>query len=178
MVGSSAAHVDERVLFGGLIVGGLAGLCAGFGSAGVALGMAAGGLGTAVSIVDVRERRIPDRLVVAIAAVAAVAWVLVHVVDGRAVGGVASGAAIGGVPLLVVHLVQPSGIGFGDVKYGAAMGALVGVLDWRMAAVMLTVGSLAALAGSVPVKTWRRSCPYGLMLTSGALTALGTARYL
>ena len=169
---------DEWLMLGGTVAGGVAGLLSGSGATGLVVGLAVGGIGSAASLVDVRERRIPNRLVVAVAIAAAVAGLLVHLLDGRASGGLLAGAAAGGVPLLVVHLVQPAGLGFGDVKYGAAMGALIGVLDWRMAAVMLTVASPAAALSGLVVTAWRRSCPYGLMLTGGALLALTTGRYL
>ena len=66
-----------------------------------------------------------------------------------------AGAAVLAVPLLLVHLVSPAGLGFGDVKYGALIGAGVGVATGPAAVVLVFM--LAAVVQLVVV--WWRPLP-------------------
>ena len=65
------------------------------------------------------------------------------------------GAAVLFVPLGVVHLVSPEGLGFGDVKYGVLLGAGVGAATRPGAAV--AVFALAMVVQLVVV--WWRPLP-------------------
>ena len=75
------------------------------------LGVAAG--------VDLRSMRIPNSLLVIAALFGAVA------ADVTNAGlGPLAGAGIAAVPLLLIHLLDPGAIGFGDVKFAAASGVV------------------------------------------------------
>ena len=97
------------------------------------------------AVVDVRERRLPNALVGAALVPVAVA-ALAPAVSGSTdmVTGALAGAAVLGGPLLLTHLVSPAGMGFGDVKAGAVLGAALGLIDVQVAVLAL----LLALAGS------------------------------
>ncbi|MBA3399867.1 MAG: prepilin peptidase, partial [Acidimicrobiia bacterium] len=99
------------------------------------------------AIVDVRQRRLPDVLTVPGALVSIATVVPVAAAEGTAIGvDVATSAALGAAafagPLLVLHLVSPAGMGFGDVKAGVALGTAIGLIDTASSLVGLFVGSL------------------------------------
>ena len=129
------------------------------------------------ALVDAVEQRLPNALVGAAAVpllgALAVAWVTgaSDVVVGAAVG-----AALVGGPLLVTHLASPSGMGFGDVKAGAVLGASLGLVNAQIAALALLVG-LSGAAGWAIVGR-RRSIALGPGLVAGAVIALVVARWL
>lgn len=112
----------------------------------------------AMSAVDLAVMRIPTRFVYATAAVVVVGLVLASAVDGptRRLAGAAIGAAAYGGALLVLHLVSPRALGFGDVRLATLIGAVVGWCAWRLDHPVLTpiqgvleAGLLAGLMGSV-----------------------------
>lgn len=142
-----------------------------------AVGGVTGVAGAVVGVIDVRDRRVPNVVVLATSIAAVLLGMLVLAVDARQVfGGFVAGGLVAGAPLLIVHLVSPQGMGFGDVKYGTALGGLLGVLDWRLAVVAVMVSSLAGGTVGLAYAPWRRSIPFGLFLSVGALVALSTAR--
>ena len=128
------------------------------GVVGVAAGAAVLAWAVALSVVDLRERRLPNVLTLSGAAV---------ITAGAAVAGRGAAALLGGLALaalyLVVHLAAPSGLGAGYVKLALALGALTGALGvgaWTLAA--LGAPLLTALAGVAAVVRGRGSAlPYG-----------------
>lgn len=143
----------------------------------IPVGVAVGVVGVVVGAIDVRERRIPNVAVLATLTVTVLLALVAWVFDGRQVfGGLVAGGLVAGTPLMIVHLVSPRGMGFGDVKYGAALGALLGVLGWRLAVVEVMIASLAGGLVGLVYAPWRRSIPFGVFLSVGALVALGAAR--
>lgn len=131
------------------------------------------------AIVDLRERRLPNTLTLAGVMIAALTVLAVTAAEGAEAGGdvllsVAGGAALLAGPLLVVHLVSPQGMGFGDVKAALALGAAVGLIDAWSALVALFIGSL--LSGSAGLLTRRRHVPFGPGLVVGTALALVVAR--
>lgn len=128
--------------------------------------------GIAAAVVDVQERRIPDVLVGAIAAMAIVMLVR-ESFDGHATsasGSILLAAAVMSVPVFVIHLVDPSAMGFGDVKLAAALGAVIGLADWRWAMVALCVASGATAA--VGLVRRARDLPLAPGLVAGTIVAL------
>jgi len=131
------------------------------------------------AMVDVRQRRLPDVLTVPGALVSIATVVPVAAAEGTAVGvdvvtSVALGAAAFAGPLLVLHLVSPAGMGFGDVKAGVALGTAIGLIDTASSLVGLFVGSL--IATSAGLVTRQRHVPFGPSLVIGAAVALVIAR--
>ena len=87
----------------------------------------------AAALVDVVEHRLPNPIVAAALVPVVVTVALVGSSD--VARGAVAGAALVGLPLFGTHLVTPAGMGFGDVKAGAALGAAVGLLDAATGAV-------------------------------------------
>jgi leader peptidase (prepilin peptidase)/N-methyltransferase len=131
----------------------------------------------AAALVDAVEHRLPNGLVGAAAApvvgALAVAWVT-GATD--AVVGAAVGVALVGGPLLVTHLASPSGMGFGDVKAGAVLGAALGLVNAQIAALALLLGLSGAAAWAVAGR--RRSVALGPALVAGAVLALVVAWWM
>lgn len=131
-------------------------------------GAAVLGWAVALSVVDLRERRLPNVLTLSGAAV---------ITAGAAVAGRGTAALLGGLALsalyLVVHLAAPSGLGAGDVKLALALGALTGALGvgvWTLAA--LGAPLLTALAGVAAVVRGRGSAvAHGPAMCAASLAA-------
>lgn len=126
----------------------------------------------AAALVDVQERRIPDALVIAIAGTAVV-MLARESFDGHgaaATGSILLAAAAMSVPVIVVHLVDPAAMGFGDVKLAAALGAVVGLADWRWAMVALCIASGATAAVGLTRRS--RDLPFAPGLVAGTIVAL------
>lgn len=123
-------------------------------------------------LVDTQQRRLPD-VWLGVAALVLLVGVGVSWSTGATVTspvGLAIGAALMAVPLLVLHLASPSSMGFGDVKLAVVLGGAIGVLDWRLA-----IPALAIAAGStatVGVVTRARLIAFGPGLVGGALVAM------
>ncbi len=145
-------------------------------SAAVATGLALLVL-VAAALVDAVEHRLPNVLVgaaaVPVVGALAVAWVTgaTDVVVGAAVG-----AALVGGPLLVTHLASPTGMGFGDVKAGAVLGAALGLVNSQIAVLALLLGLSGAAAWAVAGR--RRTIALGPGLVAGAVLALLVARWM
>lgn len=129
---------------------------------------------TALSVYDIRERRLPNALTLPGAAIVLLA---------AAVSGRGSAAALGTLALfggyLVVHLLAPSAMGAGDVKLAVGVGALTGAFGadvWTLAAVAAPVVT-ALWAGVSVVRRVRGPVPHGfsMCVATAASTALAIA---
>ena len=141
----------------------------------VATGLALAVL-TAAALVDAVDHRLPNGLVAMAALPLGVAIALTAAAGSVDVAlGALAGAALLGVPMLITHLVSPVGMGFGDVKAGAVVGAAVGLVSPQLAVLTLVL----ALGGSAAwaVMHRRRTIPLGPGLVVGALLALALARW-
>lgn len=160
-------------------VGLAAGIAAEAGTSGLAVGLVVGAVAAAAGIPDLCERRIPNVVVLAgLLAVVLVAGAVAVGGDRPVAGGVAGGAALGGGLLLALHLAHPAGLGFGDVKLGAVLGAAVAVIHWSLAAVTLGLASVIGALGALVLKGWRRSIPFGLCLGVAALVSVASAAWI
>jgi leader peptidase (prepilin peptidase)/N-methyltransferase len=119
------------------------------------------------ALVDAVEHRLPNALVLT-AALPVIAAVL-GTGSAELARSAAAGAAVVAVPLLVTHLVTPSGMGFGDVKAGAVLGAAMGLVDIELAVLTLVFGLGAAAACGLATRA--RSIALGPGLVAGALAA-------
>ncbi|MEO1055327.1 MAG: prepilin peptidase [Actinomycetota bacterium] len=123
------------------------------------------------AVVDIHERRLPNPLV-GLAALALATALTLGTIGGASwpVASVVAGLAVAALPPLALHLVSPDAIGFGDVKAAAVLGAAVGVVDWRIALVMLALaaGGAATIAS---ILRWR-SIAFGPPLVVAASAAL------
>ncbi|HYN35101.1 MAG TPA: prepilin peptidase [Ilumatobacteraceae bacterium] len=123
------------------------------------------------AIVDLRERRLPDRWVAFAAGVLAattwMAWVFGQFVD---LSTMFVGAAVMAGPILVLHLMSPSSMGFGDVKAAVVLGAAIGSVDWQLAVVGLMLA--AGLAATIGIVGRLRTIPFGPFLVLGSAIVL------
>ena len=122
-----------------------------------------------VSVVDVKRRIVPNRIVLPAAAVVLAARTIVH----PSVVWVAAGAGAAAF-LLVTALARPGGMGMGDVKLALLLGVAVG----RTVPVALMAGMLAALVPSAILLAKHGSAarkmgiPFGPFLALGGVIAL------
>jgi leader peptidase (prepilin peptidase)/N-methyltransferase len=124
-----------------------------------------------LSIIDVRTRRLPNRIVLPAAAVVLAAHVAVA--PDRALEWVVAAFGAFGL-LLAAALAYPGGLGMGDVKLALLLGAALG---WAVGAALVIGFAAAGLAGVAMIirSGWsarRAALPLGPFLALGALAAL------
>ena len=123
----------------------------------------------AVTVTDLERRIVPNRIIVPALAVALV----VQTARDPSVEWVVAAVAAGGF-FLAMALVYPAGLGMGDVKLAAFLGAWLG----RDVVVALFVGSLLGALPAIVVLLRRGSAgrkvslPYVPALAAGAVVAL------
>jgi leader peptidase (prepilin peptidase)/N-methyltransferase len=122
----------------------------------------------AVSITDLERRIIPNRIVLP----ALVAALVVQTARDPGVEWAVAAVAAGGF-FLVLALVYPAGLGMGDVKLAAFMGAWLG---WDVAMALFAgslLGLLPAVAALRPGGAGRKATlPYGPFLAAGGVVGL------
>lgn len=82
-------------------------------------------------------------------------------------GRAALGLVLGSAPLAAVWFTQPGQAGGGDVKFSAALGALVGTASPWLAVAVVGVGLTAALVAAVAAHSQR--VPLGPAMTAAAV---------
>ena len=136
-------------------------------------------VGVTLTAVDVRLHRLPDALTLPSYPL------LVLLLAGAALLGADSGsftrALSGGAAMflcyLALHLANPRGLGFGDVKLAGVLGLCTGWLGWGVWAVGIASASLFAGVFGLALLLLRRaerrsSVAMGPFLVLGALTAV------
>jgi leader peptidase (prepilin peptidase)/N-methyltransferase len=132
-----------------------------------------------VTVIDLEHFVIPNRVVYPTLALAlpllAVAAAAEHRWDRLGHALVGGGGAW--LLLLLVHLVSPRGMGFGDVRLAFVLGLFLGWLGYSHVVLGLFAGFLlGSVAGIVLVVGRRRSrkdaIPFGPFLAAGALLAV------
>ena len=131
-----------------------------------------------LSFIDLDHKLLPDRIVFPASGALVVLFGVAAVLGpggGVWVRAVAAGAAALGV-LLVIHLISPAGMAFGDVKFSFMLGMALGYLDrgWpRLFAGLLSaflIGSVIGIALMVFGKAGRKTqLPFGPSLAAGTL---------
>jgi len=135
------------------------------------------GLLAAITVIDVRHRIIPNRLVyptflivAAYVVGARVAGAPVDLVDGL-VGCLAYGGG-----LLLVALIAPKGMGMGDVKLAGLVGLVLGTLGLKFVAVAagagILVGGVAAIVALLGGASRKSGLPYGPSIAIGAAVSV------
>lgn len=122
-----------------------------------------------ISIVDVRSRIVPNRLVLPAAAIVLAARTLIH----PSLVWIAAGAGAAAL-LLVAAIVRPGGMGMGDVKLALLLGVAVG----RSVPLALVIALSAATVPSIAILLRHGSrgrtmaIPFAPFLALGGLVAL------
>ena len=132
-----------------------------------------------VAVIDLHTRRIPNRLTYPLTPALLVLLTVAAVLEGTP--GVALRSVLAGVAcfalLLVLALVNPRGMGMGDVKLAAFIGLGLGYLGWGHVWLGLFLGFLgggviAALLLALRLRTRKDHIPFGPWLALGAIVAL------
>ena len=133
----------------------------------------------AVSLIDLELNIIPNRIVYPTIWLSLPLLALAAVAEGELdrLGWALVGAAAAWAVLLVIHLVSPAGMGFGDVRLSFVLGLFLGWLDLRLVLVGIFLGFLlGSVLGVLMVALGLRSrkdhIPFGPFLAAGAAVAV------
>jgi leader peptidase (prepilin peptidase)/N-methyltransferase len=135
------------------------------------------GIMLAIAVIDARHRVVPNRIVYPSLAL----FVVAIVVGDLSGGGVdmvdaGLGLALYGVPLLLVAVAVPQGMGMGDVKLAALIGLVLGSFGLSYVGVAAGVGviggGIGALVALALLGAGRKDqIPFGPFLAGGAMVA-------
>lgn len=124
-----------------------------------------------VSLTDLRERLIPDRVTCPAAAYGVLA--AVAFADASAVALLASGA-IAFAAMLVIVLINPGGLGMGDAKLGGLIGLYLGPEAAPAIGIAILLGVVCGIAVAIRrgvARARRTTLAFGPLLAFGALAA-------
>ncbi len=136
-------------------------------------------LGVPLAVIDVRSRRLPDRLTFP-AFAGVIALLGAGALAGRQPGHFGQ-AILGATALagfyLVLMVIRPGGMGLGDVKLAASVGAVLAWASWQaLVAGTFLAFALAAVCGlalmAMGQATRGSQLPFGPFLLIGALSAI------
>ncbi|MEU2678942.1 A24 family peptidase [Streptomyces sp. NPDC007107] len=132
-----------------------------------------------LAVIDRRVHRLPDALTLPLAGAAAVLLggaALLPEHGGSWTSALLGGAALGGF-YLVLFLINPNGMGFGDVKLALALGIALGWYGWGVLCAGGFAGFLFGALYGTGLMLVRRAgrktgIPFGPFMIAGALTGL------
>lgn len=132
----------------------------------------------AITIIDLRHFTIPNRLLYpaffACAGLLSV-WSLLHDPDHLKTALI--GMAGSWLFFFIVYLINPRGLGFGDVRLSAFIGFMAGYIHWENAFLAVILGLFIGAIAGVILMIFRRkgrkdAIPYGPFLALGAVLAI------
>ncbi|MDQ6797052.1 MAG: A24 family peptidase [Actinomycetota bacterium] len=133
----------------------------------------------AISVIDLELQIIPNRVIYPTIVLSLPLLALAAVAEGdiRRMATALAGAAIAFGILLLVHLISPASMGFGDVRLAFILGLFLGWFDLSHVAIGLFVGfALGAVVGVglmlLGGKTRKDSVSFGPFLAAGAAVAV------
>lgn len=133
----------------------------------------------ALSLIDLEEHRLPNRIVYPWAGITAILLVLITFLlgDGPGLGRAMASGLLWGLGFLLIKLIHPPSLGMGDVKLVVVLGLYAGFLGWETlaAAVVLSflLGGLTSVALLVTGRAQRNTrVPFGPFLILGTALAL------
>jgi leader peptidase (prepilin peptidase)/N-methyltransferase len=135
------------------------------------------GIMLAIAVIDARHRVVPNRIVYPSLALFAAAIVVGDLSGGGAdMLDAALGLALYAVPLLLVAVAVPQGMGMGDVKLAALIGLVLGSFGLSYVGVAAGVGviggGIGALVALALLGAGRKDqIPFGPFLAGGAVVA-------
>ncbi|PVC97942.1 A24 family peptidase [Streptomyces sp. CS147] len=132
-----------------------------------------------LAVVDRRVHRLPDVLTLPLAAAAVLLLGGAALLPGHAgswTSGLLGGLALGGFYLLL-FLINPNGMGFGDVKLALALGVALGWYGWTVLFLGGFAGFLFGAAYGLALVLLRRAgrrtgIPFGPFMAAGALSGV------
>jgi leader peptidase (prepilin peptidase)/N-methyltransferase len=137
----------------------------------------------ALALIDLDTFLLPNRIVYPLAGALVALFGLAAIMQGDReawVRAVLAGLASFGV-FLLIHLISPRGMGFGDVKLSFSLGVALGWLSWGTVAVGFFLGFLiGSIVGigllATGVTNRKQHVPFGPFLAAGAVLALFVAQ--
>jgi leader peptidase (prepilin peptidase)/N-methyltransferase len=137
------------------------------------------GVSVPLAVIDLRTLRLPNVLTLSAYPIVAALLLLPAIADGSwqsYLRAVLAGAAVLAL-FVVLHLINPSGMGLGDVKLAGPMGALLGWLSWQVTTLGVIMGfSLVAVVGITMILARRAdrksALPFGPFMLAGAWIAI------
>ena len=141
------------------------------------------------SAIDLTEYRLPDVVVLPTLAIGIVMVIVVSMVDsdGGRIRYAFFGSLLAFGVLLIAHLISPQGMGFGDVKFAAVLGLMVG---WQASSAidvvilvlwLFLIGFAVGTVGGVVLLVIRgrnQPFPFGPFLALGTLVTVLVSRAL
>lgn len=168
-----AAHLAA----GGAVVGGLVGWRPGWDSALVPW-LYLGAVGVVLAYIDARTRLLPTRIIGPSYAVVAVLIGVASLIEGSAAGLMRAGLgwlAMGGC-YVVLWLIYPRGLGYGDVRLSGLLGLGLGYVGWPALVTGAYSGFLIGGVGGGILALLRvvhhKHFPFGPFMLAGALVGL------
>ena len=132
-----------------------------------------------LTIIDIKHQLLPNRIVFPSAAIAGVLLLLAALAmsDGGAALRTILGAAVLWAVYVVLRLISPSSLGYGDVKLAFVLGLYLGFVSWPAVLwgtfLAFVLGALWGLALMVTKKgTGKTQIPFGPFMLAGALILL------
>jgi leader peptidase (prepilin peptidase)/N-methyltransferase len=141
------------------------------------------GILIALSVIDIRVKRLPNRLVYPSVLIAAPYIVIADLAGGH-LDAIRAGFGFlaYGLGLLIVALVAPAGMGMGDVKLAGLIGLVLGSVGLGLVAVAAVLGILLGGVGAIVALlagAGRKSkVPYGPFMAGGALVAVFVGQHI
>lgn len=143
------------------------------------------GIGTVLSLIDLEHKRLPDRLVLPSYPVVAVLLILPSVIYGdwsSYLRGIIA-AVVSVAIYFVLALINPSGMGLGDVKLSGVLGLALGYLGTSFAVMgfflAFVIGGIIGLGLMIAGKAGRKTAiPFGPFMVLGAAAAIPVAMAL
>ncbi len=133
----------------------------------------------AIAVIDLEHYIVPNRIVYPVGFASLPLLALAAALDDRwgQVPRALGGAVVAFAFLYVLHIVQPRGMGFGDVRLSAILGLYLGWLGWGHVALGLFSGFLfGAVVGVVLMASKKRGrkqhIPFAPFLAAGTITAV------
>lgn len=138
-----------------------------------------------ISVIDLRLYIVPNRIVYPTLAAAIPLLVAAALLDhhGGAIRSAAIGSAAAWFGLLVVHLIQPRGMGFGDVRLAAILGLFLGWINLRLVLWGMLAGFLLGAVIGVGLIVFggrgrKEAVPFAPFLAAGTLLAIFFSRQM
>jgi leader peptidase (prepilin peptidase) / N-methyltransferase len=133
-----------------------------------------------LAVIDLRHHLLPNRVVVPSIAIGAVLLLIPAVAQGEwdALLRAALGSVVLFAVFLVLALISPSGLGWGDVKLAALVGLYLGWIGWGAVVVGAAAGFVLQGLLALALLTGRRiglrgELPFGPAMLLGAGVAIG-----
>lgn len=132
-----------------------------------------------LAVIDLRTQRLPNAFTLPAYPITAV-LLLIPAATAAAWASLGRAAACGAAVLALyalLHVINPSGMGLGDVKLAGPLGALLGWVSWNTAMwgtfLGFLLGAVVGLALLVSRRAGRKSAlPFGPFMLAGAWIAL------